>query len=362
MNFVDTPWLRVGYQEWNPAAQRAVVLVHGWPDSPRCWAGVAPMLAGEGYRVIAPALRGFSPTTFLQAETPRSGQLAALGQDLLDLIEALALERPVLAGHDWGARAAANACGLAPGIASHLVMMSVGYGTNDPHQALSLQQARNYWYHWYMATPRGERTVREDRRAFTRMMWDTWAPAGWYRPEEFEATAQAFDNDDWPDVVLHSYRHRGGHAPGGELDVQRRAFETPRQQVDILSGEDLPTQVASLSESLRQMEEEPGAFDEMLKAWMSGDAQALTDVTVDVRDASTDLNAFIASWVTQVSFKPPMIVVGVKRDAHSNAMVKEMVGLKNPDQNPRFSIQLPGVSMYVRIPLMTTRLAHAAPK
>ncbi|MDF2465405.1 MAG: alpha/beta hydrolase [Ramlibacter sp.] len=227
MNFVDTPLLRVGYQEWNPAAQRAIVLVHGWPDSPRCWAGVAPMLASEGYRVIAPALRGFSPTTFLQAETPRSGQLAALGQDLLDFIEALALERPVLAGHDWGARAAANACGLAPGIASHLVMMSVGYGTNDPHQALSLQQARNYWYHWYMATPRGERTVREDRRAFTRMMWDTWAPAGWYRPEEFEATAQAFDNDDWPDVTLHSYRHRWGHAPGNPQYASVEAALTP---------------------------------------------------------------------------------------------------------------------------------------
>lgn len=227
MNFVDTPVLRVGYQEWNPAGDRAIVLVHGWPDSPRCWAGVAPVLASEGYRVIAPALRGFSPTTFLQAATPRSGQLAALGRDLLDFVLALALERPVLAGHDWGARAAANACGLEPGIASHLVMMSVGYGTNDPNQALSLQQARNYWYHWYMATPRGERTVREDRRAFTRMMWDTWAPAGWYRPEEFEATAQAFDNDDWPDVVLHSYRHRWGHALGDPHYDSAEAALTP---------------------------------------------------------------------------------------------------------------------------------------
>lgn len=214
MKFVDTPVLRVGYEEWNPGASRAVVLVHGWPDSPRCWAGVAPLLADAGWRVIAPALRGFAPTTFLKAETPRSGQLAALGRDLLEFIEAMGLKQPVLAGHDWGARAVANACGLAPGVASHLVMMSVGYGTNDPQQSISLQQARNYWYHWYMATPRGERTVREDRRAFTRMMWDTWAPEGWYAPQEFEATANAFDNPDWPDVVLHSYRHRWGHAPG----------------------------------------------------------------------------------------------------------------------------------------------------
>lgn len=214
MQFAQTLLLRVGYEEWNPGGRRTIVLLHGWPDSLCCWAPVAPVLAGAGWRVIAPALRGFAPTTFLDARTPRSGQLAALGRDLLEFVEALRLEQPVLAGHDWGARAAANACGLRPGVASHLVMMSVGYGTNDPGQPLSLQQARNYWYHWYMATPRGERTVREDRRAFVRMMWDTWAPAGWYAPEEFERTASAFDNEDWPEVVLHSYRHRWGYAAG----------------------------------------------------------------------------------------------------------------------------------------------------
>jgi pimeloyl-ACP methyl ester carboxylesterase len=213
MNFVDTPLLRIGYQAWNPQGARTVVLVHGWPDSIRCWSGVAPILAAAGWRVLAPALRGFGPTAFRHADTPRSGQLSALGRDLLDFIDALGLQAPALVGHDWGARAVANACGLRPGVASHLVMMSVGYGTNSPDQPLALEQARNYWYHWYMATPRGERTVREDRRAFTRMMWDTWSPPGWVDPREFEATAEAFDNDDWADVVLHSYRHRWGHAP-----------------------------------------------------------------------------------------------------------------------------------------------------
>jgi len=211
---VDTPLLRIGYEEWNPAGGAAAVLVHGWPDSPRTWQGVAPRLAEAGWRVLVPALRGFSPTRFLQADTPRSGQLAALGRDLLDFIDALGLDRPALVGHDWGARAAANACGLAPGAARALALLSVGYGTNAPDQPIALEQARNYWYHWYMATPRGERTVRQDRRAFTRLMWDTWAPAGWYDPAEFEATAAAFDNEDWADVVLHSYRHRWGHAPG----------------------------------------------------------------------------------------------------------------------------------------------------
>ena len=212
MKTIDTSLLRIAYEEWNPEGERCVVLMHGWPDSPRCWAGVAPVLAQQGWRVLAPALRGFSPTSFLRADTPRTGQLSALGRDLLEFIDALGLKSPALVGHDWGARAVAIACGLRPGVASHLALLSVGYGTNNPDQPLGLAQARSYWYHWYMATPRGERSVREDPRAFARIMWDTWAPAGWYASEEFEATAVAFDNKDWPDVTVHSYRHRWGHA------------------------------------------------------------------------------------------------------------------------------------------------------
>ena len=214
LKYVDTSLLRVGYEEWNPAGNRTVVLLHGWPDSIRCWSGIAPGLGLEGWRVLVPALRGFLPTRFLREDTPRTGQLAALGCDLLEFIDALGLKQPALAGHDWGARAVAIACGLRPGVASHLAMLSVAYGSNDPSQALSLAQTRNYWYHWYMATPRGERTVRGDGRNFARAMWDTWSAPGWYQPEEFNATAKAFDNADWADITLHSYRHRWGHAPG----------------------------------------------------------------------------------------------------------------------------------------------------
>jgi pimeloyl-ACP methyl ester carboxylesterase len=240
IKFADTSVLRVGYEEWNGDAPRAVMLLHGWPDSPRLWRRVAPKLAAAGHRVIVPALRGFAPTRFRESGTMRSGQLAALGRDLIELIEALGLDRPSVVGHDWGARAVANACGLAPGIARHMVMISVGYGTNDPNQPLSLPQARNYWYHWYMATERGARVVREDRNNFARIMWDTWSPPGaqapksegpaadrapglsmgrhtppgWFDDAEFRATAEAFSGDDWPEVTIHSYRHRWGHAPG----------------------------------------------------------------------------------------------------------------------------------------------------
>lgn len=237
MKTIDTAVLRVAYEEWNPEAARTVVLLHGWPDSPRCWAGITPALVQHGWRVITPALRGFAPTQFLRKDAQRSGQLAALGRDLLEFIDALGLQRPALVGHDWGARAAANACGLRPSVASHLALFSVGYGTNSPDQALSLEQARNYWYHWYMATPRGERTAREDRRAFAKIMWDTWSPAGWYTEEEFDATAAAFDNPDWPDVTLHSYRHRWGHAAG---DPRYAADEALLAAAPVL---DVPTLV-----------------------------------------------------------------------------------------------------------------------
>lgn len=234
--FVDTPVLRIGYEEWNRSGRHPIVLLHGWPDSPRCWLEVGASLSRIGYRVIAPALRGFAPTEFRDPRTPRSGQLAALGRDLIELIASLGLERPSLVGHDWGARAASIACGLRPGIASHLVMLSVGYGTNSPAQPLSWIQARNYWYHWYMATARGEQAVREQRRAFAQVMWDTWTPTHWYEEAEFNATAVAFDTPDWPEVVLHSYRHRWGFASGDAryADDERALASTPLLNVPTL--------------------------------------------------------------------------------------------------------------------------------
>ncbi|WP_323119901.1 alpha/beta fold hydrolase [Burkholderia alba] len=233
--FADTRRLRIGYLEWNPSGQRCAVLMHGWPDSPETWADVARRLAAAGYRVLCPALRGFGPTRFLDANTPRSGQLSALGRDLLDFIDALALREPVLVGHDWGARAVANACGLRDGVASHLVMLSVGYGTNDPRQALSYGQARNYWYHWFMATPRGAAAVEHDRRAFAQGMWETWSPAGWYAARDFDTAAAAFDNPDWAAVVLHSYRHRWGFADGDPAYAADEAALQPAPKLAVPS-------------------------------------------------------------------------------------------------------------------------------
>jgi len=206
---VRTSKLEVGYLEWNPQGRRVAILLHGWPDSPETWNAVAPAIAAEGFRVLAPALRGYGPTRFLDAGAFRSGELAALGRDLLEFIDALAIGKPALVGHDWGARAAANACGLRAGVASHLVMVSVGYGTNDPATwTLSYDQAHRYWYHWFMATSLGEKAVENDRRAFTRYMWEAWGPSGWVTDAAFDEAARAFDNPDWAAVTLHSYRSR----------------------------------------------------------------------------------------------------------------------------------------------------------
>lgn len=239
MNVARTSLLDIAYLTAGPDAGPPVILLHGWPDSAITWQDVTPALAAAGYRVIVPFLRGFGPTRFLAGDTFRSGQLTALGQDLIEFIDALGLERVALVGHDWGARAAAIATSQlqATDRVAQLVLISVGYGTNDPTQALPLKQVHNYWYHWYMALPRGAALVRDDRRAFTRYIWDAWGAPGWRLGDAaFDETAQSFDNADWADVTLHSYRHRWGLAAGDARyrDLEGRLTPAPKISVPTL--------------------------------------------------------------------------------------------------------------------------------
>jgi len=143
-HFVDTPLLRIGYEASGPTAGYPVVLVHGWPDDARTWDPVLPALHDAGYRTFVPWLRGCGPTRFLRDDTFRSGQLVALGQDLVDLTSALDLGRHALVGHDWGARAAYIASALNGARISACVGVSVGYGTNSPNQILTYRQTQNY--------------------------------------------------------------------------------------------------------------------------------------------------------------------------------------------------------------------------
>ncbi len=207
-----TPTLDIAYELSGPEGGAPVVLLHGWPDDGRTWDRILPRLHEAGLRTYVPWLRGYGGTRFLHPDTPRSCHLSALGQDLLDFADAVGLGRFAVVGHDWGARAAYIAACLAPERLTHCAALSVGWGTNDPDQQLSIEQIQNYWYHWLMAVPRGERLIREDRHSFTRHIWDIWNPNWSFTDAEFEETARSFDNPDWADVTLHSYRVRWGHA------------------------------------------------------------------------------------------------------------------------------------------------------
>ncbi|AMB43951.1 alpha/beta hydrolase [Methylobacterium sp. AMS5] len=212
LHTATTPLLDIAYEVGGPPDGFPVLLLHGWPDDIRTWDAIVPTLHAAGFRTFAPYLRGFGPTRFRGADIPRSGQLAALGADLLDLADALNLDRFAVVGHDWGARASYIAACTAPERIVACVALSVGWGTNDPGQTLTLNQTQNYWYHWLMALPRGDALVRDDRHRFTRHIWTIWNP-GWRVPDAaFSTTAAAFDNPDWADVTLHSYRVRWGHA------------------------------------------------------------------------------------------------------------------------------------------------------
>ncbi len=208
----QTRVLEISCEVSGPNDGRSVILLHGWPDDPRTWDGILPTLHAIGWRTIVPYLRGFGGTRFRDPSITRSGQLSALGQDVIDLSNAMNLSQFAVIGHDWGARAAYITASQLPQRVSHCVSLSVGYGTNDPKQKLSLKQARNYWYHWYMALEPGAAVLRNERKAFARFLWETWSPAWRFSDDDFEATAKSFDNPDWVDIVLHSYRHRWGLA------------------------------------------------------------------------------------------------------------------------------------------------------
>jgi pimeloyl-ACP methyl ester carboxylesterase len=211
MPFADTPTLRIAYEIGGPADGAPVLLLHGWPDDPRTYDKIVPALQAEGFRTIVPYLRGFGPTTFLPGQIMRSGEMVAMAQDALDLADALDLEEFVVVGHDWGARIAYALAILAPERVRKIAAMSVGWQPGVLPTP-NFEQSRKYWYQWFMSTERGAQAVAANPKAFARIMWETWAPAGWFSDAEFEATASSFENPDWPDVTVHSYRVRWAEA------------------------------------------------------------------------------------------------------------------------------------------------------
>lgn len=246
--------LEVAYQEAGPAEGTPVVLLHGFPYDVWAFGEVTPLLAAQGCRVIVPYLRGYGPTRFRSPATPRSGQQAALGHDLLQLLNALAVPSAVLAGYDWGGRAACIVAALWPERARGLVSCG-GYNIQDiagsaVPQAPELEH--RYWYQFYFHGERGRAGLAAHRRELGRLLWRLWSPSWTFDDATFERTAAAFDNPDFVEVVIHSYRHRFGLVPGDPAleEIERRLAARPPITVPtvVLHGGDNAVSPASSSE------------------------------------------------------------------------------------------------------------------
>ena len=228
---IHTPALEIAYETRGDLDGFPIILLHGFPDDVRAWDDVAAPLAAAGHRVLVPYLRGYGPTRFLDPAAPRMAQQAAIGQDLLDFMDALGLPRVALAGYDWGGRAACIASILAPDRVRALVTIG-GYNVQNtlrPPHPLPAVEERAYWYQWYFNTERGRAGLAANRRDICRLLWREWSPGWRFDDATFERTAASFDNADFVDVVIHSYRHRHGNAPGDpRLDsIERRLAERP---------------------------------------------------------------------------------------------------------------------------------------
>jgi pimeloyl-ACP methyl ester carboxylesterase len=228
---VRTRALEIGYEAHGSASATPVILLHGFPDDARAYDGVAPRLASAGYRVLVPYLRGYGSTRFLDASEPRMAQQAAIGQDLLDFMDALGVRAAGLAGYDWGGRAACITAILAPERVRGLVTIG-GYNVQNtvtPAPPASAIAERSYWYQWYFNTERGRAGLEKNRREICQLLWNEWSPTWRFDQATFDRTAPSFDNPDFVAVVIHSYRHRHGNAPGDpRLDaIERRLAPRP---------------------------------------------------------------------------------------------------------------------------------------
>lgn len=213
---VRTDTLEIVCEVQGPAAGFPVILLHGFPYDPRCFDEVAPPLAADGCRVLAPYLRGYGPTRFLSDSTLRSGEQAVLGNDLRQLMDALRIERAMLVGYDWGGRAACIVAALWPERVRGLVSCT-GYNIQNiaaSTKPAAAAQEHRLWYQYYFHSERGRAGLTENRRDICKLLWKLWSPHWQFDHATFDKSAGSFDNPDFVDVVIQSYRHRYGYAPG----------------------------------------------------------------------------------------------------------------------------------------------------
>jgi pimeloyl-ACP methyl ester carboxylesterase len=216
LKYVNTTRLRVAYYEAGPQHGTPVFLLHGWPYDIHSYTNVAPALASAGYRVIVPYLRGNGPTTFLRRDTFRSGEQAALGADVTDLLDALHIPRAILAGYDWGGMAANVACALHADRCIGLVSVN-SYQVQDldhAWQPLDVPIEAGFWYFYYFLTPRGEAGLASHPKDIARLVWTRNSPKWNFTEQDLDLASETFNNPDYVSVVTHVYRHRLLYAPG----------------------------------------------------------------------------------------------------------------------------------------------------
>lgn len=223
---IDAGLLSVSYAEAGPVDGPAVVLLHGWPYDIHSFVAVTPILASAGYRVIIPYLRGYGATKFISSAAVRNGQPAALAGDLIDLMNALHIQKAVLAGFDWGGRSADIVAALWPDRCQALVSVSGYLIGNQESGKLPLPPKAEYqwWYQYYFATERGRKGYEENRADFARLIWQLASPKWDFDDATFTRSAAAFNNPDHVSIVIHNYRWRLGLADGEARydDVERR--------------------------------------------------------------------------------------------------------------------------------------------
>ncbi len=229
--------LHVAYLEHGPSDGPIVLLLHGFPYDVHAYDAATPRLVSAGCRVITPYLRGYGPTRFLSAATPRprSGQQAVLAHDLLAFMDALDIRSAVLAGYDWGGRAACIVSALWPERSRALVSAG-GYNIQDIPRSINPgtpEDEYRFWYQYYFHHERGRAGLAQHRRRLCRLLWRLWSPSWAFDDDTFNQTAASFDNPDFVDVVIHSYRHRFGLMPGDPAVEETEKLLTQQPKISV---------------------------------------------------------------------------------------------------------------------------------